>query len=209
MKTKLATDLFNDWAIKGKDKGMEEGHSSSADRMIEIAHEKIFNKKFKFSVLDVGCGNGWMIRKILSTFQGSTGLGVDGSVNMIKNAIDRDPSGDYLCVDLNTWGSSKKFDLIISMEVIYYLKEPQKFIKSLFKNSLNKGGGIIVGMDHYQENTQSQSWPGDLNVHMNTLSINRWLDMFTMAGFSNVEYEQFNKKKNWAGTLIISGISSK
>ena len=45
MKNKLATDVFDDWAINGKDKGMEEGHSLSVDRMVEIASKNISNKK--------------------------------------------------------------------------------------------------------------------------------------------------------------------
>ena len=91
------------------------------------------------------------------------------------------------------------------MEVIYYLKNPQKFIKSLFEQSLNKGGVIIVGMDHYKENIKSLSWPIDLNVYMNTMSIDEWVELFIVAGFSNIKYEQFNANDNWAGTLIISG----
>ena len=208
MKTKLATDIFDHWAINGKDKGMEEGHSLSADRMIEIAYKKISNRKFGFSVLDVGCGNGWMLRKILSNFPNSTGMGVDGAISMIENAKQRDPSGNYIHADLDSWENNKKFDLIISMEVIYYLNDLEKFIRSLFENSFNKEGIIVVGMDHYKENTQSLSWPKNLNVHMNTLTIDQWVNLFISAGFSDVEYEQFNRKKDWAGTLIISGIYS-
>ena len=204
MKTKFATDLFNDWAINGKDRGMEEGHSPSVDRMIKIIQEKISKNKSRLSVLDIGCGNGWMLRKVLSIFPNSKGLGIDGAVNMIENAKERDPRGNYLCMDLNSWQSSDKYDIIISMEVMYYLEDPKGFIKSLFKNTLNKGGGIIVGMDHYKENTQSLSWPDDLNVHMNTLSINQWFDIFNDAGYTDVEYEQFNGRKELAGTLIIS-----
>ena len=71
MKTKFATDLFDDWAINGKDRGMEEGHSPSVDRMIKIIQEKISKNKSRLSVLDIGCGNGWMLRKVLSIFPNS------------------------------------------------------------------------------------------------------------------------------------------
>ena len=205
MKVKLATDIFDNWAINGKDKGMEEGHSLSVDRMIEIAYKKLSNKKGSISLADIGCGNGWMLRKILSSSNRFKGMGIDGAINMIENAKKRDPSGNYLCVDLESWESSEKFDLIMSMEVIYYLNNPQKFIKSLFDQSLNKEGVIIVGMDHYKENTKSLSWPIDLNVHMNTMSIDEWVELFITAGFSNVEYEQFDASDNWEGTLIITG----
>ena len=205
MKAKLAIDIFDNWAINGKDKGMEKGHSLSVDRMIEIAYKKLSNKKGTISLADIGCGNGWMLRKILSSSNRFKGIGVDGAINMIENAKKIDPNGNYLCTNLEPWESSEKFDLIVSMEVIYYLKNPQKFIKSLFEQSLNKGGVIIVGMDHYRENIKSLSWPIDLNVYMNTMSIDEWVELFIAAGFSNIKYEQFNANDNWAGTLIISG----
>ncbi len=204
MKTKLATDLFDEWAVIGKDVGMEEGHSVSVERMIEIANQEIYKRTLTPSVLDIGCGNGWMLRKILSMYPNSNGLGIDGSENMIKNARQRDPNGNYLCRDLNLWKTSDKYNIIISMEVIYYLQNPMKFIKTLFDNTLNKEGVIVVGMDHYKENIESLSWPSDLNLHMSTLSIEEWVSIFNEAGFSNVSYEQFNSKEDWAGTLIIN-----
>ena len=204
METKLATDIFDDWAIRGKDKGMEKGHSIPVDRMIEIAYGKVLNRDADISVLDFGCGNGWMLRKILSGSNRFKGLGVDGAKSMIENAKEIDPDGDYICSDLTSWQSSEKFDLIISMEVIYYLDKPKDFIASLFNESLNEEGVMIIGMDHYKENTRSLSWPKDLNVQMNTLSINEWVDLFVSVGFSDVQYEQYNEGDDWSGTLIIT-----
>ena len=204
MENKLATDIFDQWAINGKDKGMEEGHSLSVNKMIEIASKKISNKKTNISMLDVGCGNGWMLRKVLDKYPNFQGIGIDGAENMIENAKRIDPNGNYLCTDLESWESSTKFDLIMSMEVIYYLNNPRKFIKSLFENSLDREGTIIIGMDHYLENTRSLSWPKDLEVHMITMKIDDWVDLLISIGFQNVKYEQFNAKDDWAGTLIIS-----
>ena len=204
METKLATDFFDDWAIRGKDKGMEKGHSIPVDRMIEIAYEKVLNRDDNISILDFGCGNGWMLRKILSGSNRFKGLGIDGAISMIENAKEIDPDGDYICSDLTSWQSSEKFDLIISMEVIYYLDKPKDFIVSLFNESLNEEGVMIIGMDHYKENTRSLSWPKDLNVQMNTLSINEWVDLFVSVGFSDVQYEQYNEGDDWSGTLIIT-----
>ena len=209
MKNKIATDVFDDWAINGKDKGMEEGHSLSVDRMVEIASKNISNKKSRISMLDIGCGNGWMLRKVLKRYPRFEGMGIDGAKSMIENAKKSDPNGNYLCADLESWKSSKKFDLVMSMEVIYYLNNPQKFIKSLFENSFEKGGVIVLGMDHYAENFQSLSWPQDLNLYMSTMRIDQWVALLISIGFKDVKYEQFNAKKDWAGTLIISGIYSR
>lgn len=209
MKNKLATDVFDNWAINGKDKGMEEGHSLSVDRMVEIASKSISNKKSRISMLDIGCGNGWMLRKVLNRYPHFEGMGIDGARSMIENAKKSDPNGNYLCADLESWKSSEKFDLVMSMEVIYYLNNPQKFIKSLFENSFEEGGVMVLGLDHYAENLQSLSWPQDLNLYMSTMKINQWVDLLISIGFKDVKYEQFNAKKDWAGTLIISGIYSR
>jgi len=209
MKNKLATDVFDNWAINGKDKGMEEGHSLSVDRMVEIASKRISNKKSRISMLDIGCGNGWMLRKVLNRYPHFEGMGIDGARSMIENAKKSDPNGNYLCADLESWKSSEKFDLVMSMEVIYYLNNPQKFIKSLFENSFEQGGVMVLGLDHYAENLQSLLWPQDLNLYMSTMKIDQWVDLLISIGFKDVKYEQFNAKKNWAGTLIISGIYSR
>ena len=205
METKLATDIFDVWAINGKDKGMEKGHSKSVDRMIQIAIEKIPINQDRISIADIGCGNGWMLRKILSISSKFRGLGIDGAKNMIENAKKIDPEGNYLHADLESWNSTEKFDLVISMEVIYYLRNPQIFLSSVFNNCLNKNSNFVIGIDHYKENKRSLSWPGDLNVYMHTLSISDWVNLFETIGFNNICYEQFDSRDDWAGTLIISG----
>ena len=62
-------DTFNKWAILDKDKGMERGHASSVSKMFDIFSNEssIINNPFNF--LDLGCGNGWVVRKILENKQ--------------------------------------------------------------------------------------------------------------------------------------------
>ena len=45
----------------GKDEGMETGHSPSVDFMISKAVPKLSDG---FSAIDVGCGNGWAVRRL-------------------------------------------------------------------------------------------------------------------------------------------------
>ena len=75
MITKTAVDLFDQWALSGKDKGMEEGHSISVKRMIEIATNKLSKTNNQFSILDIGCGVGVTTKKLLEL-----GYNVDGLV---------------------------------------------------------------------------------------------------------------------------------
>ena len=201
-----AIDIFNQWALSGKDKGMENGHSKSVNRMFHILIENYFKSKDELSVLDLGCGNGWMVREFSSHFPNIRGVGLDGSKNMIDKARQINPSGNYICKDINQWSPNDKYNLILSMEVMYYLKDPAKVLKNLYSNGLKTDGILMIGIDHYKENAESLSWGGDLSVDIHTLSVDEWIDNFHQAGFSKVKFERYNQKDNWGGTLIIYGI---
>ena len=59
---------------------------------------------------DLGCGNGWMLRKLASKYSLNVGLGIDGSEEMINKAKKYQSSLDYLCMDITKW---KSVDLMI------------------------------------------------------------------------------------------------
>ena len=61
MDKKAAVDVFSQWALIGKDEGMEKGHSSSVKAMLELA---LPNVNDDFSAIDLGCGNGWVTRML-------------------------------------------------------------------------------------------------------------------------------------------------
>ena len=206
MKNNTAIDVFDRWALCNKDKGMEEGHNLSVERMIQISKNIKSSKSENIKVLDLGCGNGWMSKKLLKTFDNIDYMGIDGSVNMIKKAKSNYPNEEYLCVDINNWIPSNLFNLVISMEVLYYLDNPMEFLENLYLKGMADKGLITIGMDHYKENKSSLSWPNDLDVNMHTFSINQWINIFYEAGFSEVSHEQFNPNDDWGGTLIIKAI---
>ena len=58
------TEIFGKWAEEGKDVGMEKGHATSVNDMLDFAlHERTnIGKNFRF--LDLGCGNGWVTRNV-------------------------------------------------------------------------------------------------------------------------------------------------
>ena len=68
--------VFNSWVLNGKDEGMEKNHSVAVNIMIDMLIRKSIKK---FSFIDAGCGNGWVIRKINLEALCSYSVGVDGS----------------------------------------------------------------------------------------------------------------------------------
>ena len=57
MEIREATDVFSEWALRNRDEGMESGHANSVNEMLNIAIPML---DVPFSVIDVGCGNGWV-----------------------------------------------------------------------------------------------------------------------------------------------------
>ena len=201
--TKLsAIDLFGKWADLGRDKGMEEGHSKSVKEMINAVKRRIPKD---FTAIDVGCGNGWAVRKLTEEKNCSHCYGVDGSESMIRKARSTDPEGDYVVGKLPGWSPPKTVDLVLSMEFIYYLEDPLDFFHSLHADWLSPRGIVAIGLDHYFENKASLSWPESLEVDMATMSIAEWALGLKRAGFIDVESFQVNSNDENPGTLVLLG----
>ena len=201
MSRRNATEVFSEWE-KGKDEGMEQGHARSVHAMLELA---AVPRSAPYSAIDVGCGNGWVCRRIAQDQMCSHVVGVDGSSRMIEKAHSIDGQGEYHLAMLPDWKPEQSFDLIHSMEFLYYLHDPQSMMKMFHDEWLNSGGMLVAGVDHYLENEESLSWPDALDVHMTTLSIEQWQTAMLDAGFVDVEVHQVGQKENFIGTLVLLG----
>tara|TARA_Y100000591_G_C21752965_1_gene655807 strand:+ start:106 stop:720 length:615 start_codon:yes stop_codon:yes gene_type:complete len=197
-----AIDIFSNWAKSGKDERMASAHKNSVKEMLSFVLES-YTKPF--SLIDAGCGNGWVVRDVLSNSFCSNAIGIDGSFEMVKKAKSIDPNGEYYCSDLMDWRPKCKVDVVHSMEVFYYFKNPLDIVKHIVKNWIKPKGLLIMGIDHYVGNTDSYSWPKDLNVHMTLLSAMDWVKIFAESGLSNCRSWKVNQKENKPGTLVIAG----
>ena len=197
-------NTFNLWATDGRDEKMEKNHLESVNKMIDIIEtkNKILKEHFKF--LDIGCGNGWVVRKFLDYNNCKYSMGIDGAENMIKKAKSYD-IGNFEKRNIESYNYKYKFDIIFSMETLYYIKNISTFFQNLYNNGLNNKGMFIMGIDHYSENTPSLDWGEKYNLDLNTLSINEWHDLFSNHGFKNISMHQHGKNNDWQGTLIIAG----
>ena len=204
MAKKAATEVFSQWALIGKDEGMERGHAASVKAMLELALPKV---KSDFSAIDLGCGNGWVVR-LLSEMGASHVEGVDGAIEMIKKAQEKDSEHKYSHGMLPEWSPGRRFDLLHTMEFLYYLDDPIEMISTIHDEWLNDGGILVAGVDHYLEHEESLTWPEHVGVHMTTMSIIEWKDAVESAGFTSVEIHQVAAKEGFPGTLVMLGRAS-
>lgn len=177
-----ATEVFGEWATLGKDAGMERGHAPAVNAMLEAAAPHLPED---FHAIDLGCGNGWVVR-LLREMGASVAHGVDGAVEMIDKAREIDPGGDYHHGLLPGWQPPRRYDLVHTMEFLYYLENPAAMIRTIHDQWLNPGGVFVMGVDHHTDHEESLGWPEHVGVHMTTLTPDRWEQALRDAGFTDV-----------------------
>ena len=202
---RIATDVFGEWAEKGKDIGMEKGHALAVEDMISFATQERTNLKRNFSFLDLGCGNGWVVRMLENNQLCVRSVGIDGASQMIEKASEDTSKSEFLLENIDTYISPDKFDLIHSMEVLYYLENPALTVKKIADSWLNEGGRLIAGVDLYYENQESHSWEDRVGTKMMMLKEAEWMEIFSSAGLQEVESWRSNQSQDWAGTLVLTG----
>ena len=133
-------------------------------------------------------------------------VGIDGAENMISKANSLSEGNEYILGDINYFNSKEKYDFIHSMEVLYYLDNPKEVIKKISNSWLEDNGRLIIGIDHYYENTASHSWQDKVGTRMLMFNEKEWILMFKEAGLQNVQSWRANKSSDWEGTLVITGV---
>ena len=200
-----AKDVFDEWAESGKDLGMETGHADAVEEMLKFSLKERSEIGEQFSFLDLGCGNGWATRNVYREHLCNRAVGVDGANKMIINARSRSSGESYVHADIAMYDPKERFDLIHSMEFVYYLADPEELIHKIVNSWLNEGGRLIFGLDFYFENTESHTWPKKLNIPMFMLKEIEWINLFKATGLKEVISWRANKTIDWAGTLVITG----
>jgi trans-aconitate methyltransferase len=200
---KTAVEVFGEWARSGRDVRMQNGHERSVTNMMDFI---VSQHPHPFRFIDAGCGNGWVVRRASALEHCTHAQGVDGAEDMIARAKEHDPQGSYTQADLMEWVPEETVDVVHSMEVFYYFREPAKLIQHIVQHWLKPGGRLITGLDHYQENIPSLNWAEKTGIDfMTTLSEATWLKAFADAGLQNVQSWRVDAKDEWAGTLVLTG----
>ena len=144
-------------------------------------------------MLDVGCGAGWLSRRLAKLVPEGRVVGMDISDEMIRHA--RRASADFGNL-LFVTGEVKEipwqphfFGHAISVESSYYWPDPAAGIKDIFR-VLHDGGSAWILINYYRDNPHCHQWGELLAVPTHLLSGDEWAEFFRNAGFTNVVHEQ-------------------
>ena len=200
------SQLFDRWAKTGRAEEMEKGHGTTVNKFLD---KLTFNKPFTF--LDIGCGNGWVVRKISPLPNCRKAVGIDKRKTIIKKAKEKKTSENesYFITDLESWKYTGKFDIVFSMESLYYSVPMESALKKVYR-LLKKQGVFYCGTDFYKDNTLTTRWTKDMAVPMDLRSEKEWKKMFKETGFSTrakhvLDTKNKLKWKREFGTLFVIG----
>lgn len=180
-------DTFDDWAAAGRGDKMEHGHGDVVEQVVER-----LDIRPGFQILDLGCGTGWATRLLAKTHAGVQAIGVDASKSMIAKAEElhsytiraRYEVGHFEALDF----PDAKFDLVFSMEAIYYAPDLEKALGEIHR-VLKPGGKAHIVMDLWTGRPGTSGWSAGVGLSMRSHTADEWVDLFTAAGFTNVEAE--------------------
>ena len=196
---------FDKWAQNGRAELMEIEHGKNVLKFLKTIS---FEKPFTF--LDVGCGNGWVVRKIANEKYCKKAVGIDKSKKMIIQSKKKiEGKEEYIHTDVESMKYKGKFDFVFSMESLYYADSIEIALEKIYK-LLKPGGQFFCGTDFYTDNKATSRWAGIMKIQMHLHSKKEWKDFFKNAGFDvkTKHIKDLKNKKKWKreyGTLFIIG----
>ena len=153
---------FDEWAQNGRAELMEVEHGKNVLKFLKTIS---FDKPFTF--LDVGCGNGWVVRKIAKEEKCKKAIGIDKSKKMIIQCKKKTDSKkeEFIHTDIESMNYKGKFNFIFSMESLYYSDSIEIALDKIYK-LLRPGGQFFCGTDFYTDNKATARWAGKMKIQM-------------------------------------------
>jgi 2-polyprenyl-3-methyl-5-hydroxy-6-metoxy-1,4-benzoquinol methylase len=97
------------------------------------------------AVLDVGCGQGVLLRRLASSsYSRYVGIDVSGSAVSVAQEQQNERS-TFLAADCEDYFPAEQFDVIVFNEVLCCLRNPLRTVER-YARSLNPGGLLLVSM---------------------------------------------------------------
>ena len=179
---------FNHWATSGQIAEMETWHAPVTKQLIDRMDLQSDDR-----ILEIGCGDGWAARLLSVRAPEGAVVGIDLADELIASARSR--SIDCHNV-LFVPGSAEEipwaedyFTRVLSIESAYYWHSPESAVREIFRVAA-WGGIVFILMCFYAENPYSHHWKEYVPAEIHLRSADEWKELFTLAGFENVETDR-------------------
>jgi ubiquinone/menaquinone biosynthesis C-methylase UbiE len=179
---------FNRWAQAGRGEEMEHTHLPIVEPTLALMNLDPADR-----VLDVGCGSGWLVRRLAARVPNCRVVGIDVSDEMIRRA---QVAGAGVPNIHFVQGSAEQipagpdsFTKVLSVESAYYWHDPARALGEIFR-VLGPGGSAWILINYYRENPDCHQWKLHFQTPTHLLSAVEWQDHFRAAGFHPVHHRR-------------------
>lgn len=110
------------------------------------------------TALDLGCGNGWYLRRLAARMPGLRGIGVDGfdeNIRQATAAAEREGLGDrlrFLPGDIHGELPAERVDLVAMSRALHHVWDRRETVFPRLREALNPGGFAVIW---------EPAWPAD------------------------------------------------
>lgn len=179
---------FNRWAEEGRGEEMEAHHLPIVEPMLALMKLQSSDR-----ILDLGCGTGWLARKIATMITDGEVVGVDVSDEMIRRAQAASSGAARVAYRIGIAeripSADGYFTKVISVESAYYWPEPARGLREILR-VLAPGGSAWVLINYYRDNPYCHQWGPLYNTPAHLLSAEEWAGQFHAAGFADVAHRR-------------------
>lgn len=172
------------------------------------------------TVLDVGCGTGWFLRRLVGAHADASGIGVDLSPRMVKvagaYATDEGVSGlEFICGDWEAPDTREQVSrripegasLVVCVSAFHYFRRPELSLR-MMREALAPGGRLLL-LDRATDGS-----PGTvlwdllhryvIHDHVRFYKVAEMKSLLRDSGFADVEVLDRFRRLFWHGKLHTS-----
>ncbi len=214
-------NILNSWQANAKT-WIETVENNEIESRVLVTNHAIIKVVIKYAVhniFDVGCGEGWLSRKLVHLGYKVTGAdAIDELITKAKSFnIGKFVTANYQEIANGIDLEAKPFDTIIINFALLDKENTEKLIPAL-KNYLVPNGNLIIqtlnpvivnGHEEYKDGWRPGSWAGmareftmPYDWYFRTLE--SWQNLLISSGFTIIEMiEPINPKTNLKASLIL------
>jgi len=119
---------------------------SERNKLIDWAMKKYFPNAE--SVLEIGCGTGYVLNGLFSIRPGIKYTGADIYTSGLKFAAERVPEANFIQMDARHIPFQNEFDIIGAFDMVEHVEEDQQVFDQIFK-AVRYGGGVIISVPQH------------------------------------------------------------
>ena len=180
----MLREEFNRWAEEGRGEEMEEHHLPIVEPTLALMNVQPTDR-----LLDLGCGSGWLVRRLAALATQGRVVGIDVSDEMVRRA--QRASAGFANVEF-LQGTAEaipaepaSFAKILSVESAYYWHDPARGVAEMYR-VLEPGGSAWILINFYRDNADCHQWRDHYQIPTHLLSAAEWQQHFSVAGFREV-----------------------